>query len=175
MNIVEEILKSDKKPKEKIYILSEKVKKDNKILAELVKYFEVGSIADKGSCIEVMKYVSQEKPEIVLPYLEFVTKHINDDAPKIKWETARVIGNLAQEYSDKVSKAVPKLLLNSKDDGTVVRWSVAFAISEIVKNNSKSQKELMLKINEMIKKEQNNGVKNVYLKAIKSISKTENS
>jgi len=63
------------------------------------------------------------------------------------------------------------LLKNTKDKGTVVRWSVAFALGEIAKNNPKAAKILLPKMNELVKKEQNNGVKNVYLKALKVIGK----
>lgn len=99
MTIVEEILKSDKKPKEKVSLLSDKARKENKILSEIVNDFKVVSVADKGNYIEIMECVSQDKPELILPYIGFVIEHINDEAPKIKWETARVIGNLAQKYS----------------------------------------------------------------------------
>jgi len=43
--------------------------------------------------------------------------------------------------------------------------------TEITKHNPKVQKELILRMKEIIKKENNNGVKNVYLKALKNIEK----
>jgi len=43
----------------------------------------------------------------------------------VKWEACRIIGNVAQEFPDKVKEAIPKLLENIKDKGTVVRWNVA--------------------------------------------------
>jgi hypothetical protein len=47
----------------------------------------------------------------------------------------------------------------------------AYGLSEIAKHNTKAQKELILRIKEIVKKEKNNGVKNVYLKALKVIEK----
>ncbi len=167
MNTVKTILQSDKKPKEKVSFLADEAKRDKKLLDELVEYFEVGSVADKGNCIEVMEYVSQNKPELIIPYLDFIIKNLDNNAPKVKWETARVIGNLASKYSNEVAKSTKKLFLNTKDQGTVVRWSVAFALTEIAKSNPTLQKELVKKFNQIVKEESNNGVKNVYLKALK--------
>lgn len=62
-------------------------------------------------------------------------------------------------------------MINTKDKSTVVRWCAAFALSEIIKYNPKVRNELALKIEELIKSEKNNGVKNVYLKAQRTISK----
>jgi hypothetical protein len=47
----------------------------------------------------------------------------------------------------------------------------AFALSEIIKNNPSVREELVPKIEGIVKSEKNNGVKNVYLKALKTISK----
>lgn len=171
MNIVKNILQSKKKPKEKVSLLADKVKKDKKVLDEIVGYFEVGSVAERGNCIEVMEYVSQDKPELIISFLDFIIENLDYDAPKVKWETARVLGNLAQKFPRKIVKAIPKLFVNSKDKGTVVRWSVAFALTEIAKNAPDLQKELIAKFQSIIKSEQNNGVKNVYIKALMKIEK----
>lgn len=168
MSIVQNILQSKRKPKEKVTFLASEAKKNKNILEEIVEYFDKGSVAEKGNCIEVMEYVSQEKPELVLPHLEFVLKNINHNAPKVKWETARVLGNLAPKFRKEASKAVEKLLLNVSDKGTVVRWSSAYALTEIAKANPKLQKSLADKFKKILKHETNNGVKNIYLKYLKS-------
>ncbi|MEK6615488.1 MAG: hypothetical protein AABZ32_05170 [Bacteroidota bacterium] len=170
-NTIEKILRSDKKPKEKISLLTKNIKQTPKLIDELMDYFEVGTNAEKGSCFEVLKYVSESNPEIVLPYLDIVIELINDKEPKIRWQTARVVGNMAKKFPNKASNAVSNLLTNTKDKGTVVRWCAAFALTEIAKNNPKLQKELLPKINTLIKTEQNNGVKNVYIKTLKTIEK----
>jgi hypothetical protein len=65
-------------------------------------------------------------------------------------------------------------LINTKDESTVVRWCAAYALSEIVKNNSKIRGTLIPKIEEIVKNEKNSGVKNVYLKALKAIERKDN-
>ena len=53
---------------------------------------------------------------------------------------------------------------NTSDKSVVVRWCVAFALTEIAKNNPKVGQELRSRIEEITRNETNNGVKNVYLK-----------
>lgn len=60
---------------------------------------------------------------------------------------------------------------HTKDKSTVVRWCAAYALTEIIKSNPKIRKELVPKIEDLLKNEKNNGVRNVYLKALKTISK----
>jgi len=171
LSTVEQILKSRNKPKEKVNTLAKEVKENRISIKQLIDYFKIGSVSEKGSCIEAMEHVSRDKPEIVLQHINFIIDHINDQAPKTKWETARVIGNLSQKYPNEVAKAVPRLLLNTEDAGTVVRWSAAFALTEIAKNNTKLRKELVPKFKEIAEKEKNNGVRNVYVKALKILEK----
>ena len=92
----------------------------------------------------------------------------------MKWGVPETIGNIANTYPQEVEKAVPNLLINTKDKSTVVRWCAAFALTEIAKYNIKKQKELIPIFNNIIKSERNNGVKNLYLKALKLIEKANN-
>ena len=138
---------------------------------EFIDFFEEDSDVKKGTCADVLKYVSKDKPEIVVPYIDVLIEYINYKAPRVKWGVPESIGNLAQEYPEEVEKAIPNLLINTKDKSTVVRWCSAFALTEIAKHNPKLQKDLALKFNVILKTEQNNGVKNVYLKALKTLEK----
>jgi hypothetical protein len=67
------------------------------------------------------------------------------------------------KYILQLSK-IPKLLKNVKEDSTVIRWCAAYALTEIVKNNPKTRKQLIPLFEEISKTEQNNGVQNVYQK-----------
>jgi len=121
-----------------------------------------------------MKHISEQKPEILAPYIGLLVEYINYKAPRVKWGVSEAIGNLAKKYPDRVVKAIPYLLQNTvenKINTTVIRWCAAYGLSEIAKYNTRAQKELIPRINEIIKKEKNNGVNNVYLKALKCIEK----
>ena len=74
------------------------------------------------------------------------------------------------EYILQLSR-IPKLLKKVKEDSTVIRWCAAYALTEIVKNNPKTRKQLIPLFEEISKTEQNNGVKNVYQKVLKLLDK----
>ncbi|HEX7320323.1 MAG TPA: hypothetical protein VF399_08200 [bacterium] len=170
---IEKILKSNKKPKEIVTLLAQALNNDKTLVNELIGCFKAGSTADKGNCIEALEYVTQQDPEFAENCLDFVIESLTDKAPRVKWEASRIIGNVAKRFPKEVSKAIPKLLENTMDKGTVVRWSAAFALTEIAKSNLGLQKELVNKFVEILAKETNNGVKNVYLKALKFIDKNK--
>jgi len=167
MKIIEDILKSKIKPKEKQLKLVETVCNGKINDKEFIEFFKSASDVDKGTCADVMKHVSEQKPEILAPYIDVLVEYINYKTPRVKWGVPESLGNMAKKYPDKVEKAIPKLLLNTKDESTVVRWCAGYALSEIAKYNTKKQKELLSIFSEIVKKEKNNGVKNIYLKTLK--------
>ena len=168
MNQIEQILTSKEKPKAKILALVELVKNKELSISDLVEYFNSCPKAQKGHIIESIEYVTQENPELAEPYIDFVIENLAFEAPRVKWEAARIIGNLAPQYANKLDTAIKKLLVNTADNGTVVRWSTAFALTEIAKHNEKKRAELEEEFQKILKREENNGVKNVYLKFKKS-------
>lgn len=171
MKILEEIRRSDKKPKElNAYIAT--LIMDKKVSVEDFRdAMNSEKDAERGTCIEALEYASQTDPDIAKSYIHDVVNSLADKAPRVKWEAARVIGNIAKTSPEKTGEAIGNLLKNTADKGTVVRWSTAFAICEIAKYNDKRRSEMLSKIKEILKKEQNSGVKNVYLKALKIIEK----
>lgn len=169
MLTIEKILKSKEKPKEIVELLAEALKRDKKLIPDLIQCFENGTTAEKGNCMEAIEYVTKENPEFAENCLDFVISHINDKAPRVKWESCRIIGNVSKKFPDIVKEAIPKLLENTKDKGTVVRWSAAFALTEIAKDNKDAKKELAPEFQKILHKETNKGVRNIYLKYLKSV------
>lgn len=171
MDIKDTIKNWGGKPKELTAFLTENIKEDKRLLAQLVDVLKVGSDVEKGTCADVMKHVSADKPEIFLPYTGDLIEYVNYKAPRVKWGVPEAIGNIAKKFPTEVEKAVPKLLINTQDDSTVVRWCAAYALGEIMKSNEKAGKQLTPTVQEIIKKEKNSGVRNVYIKALKVIEK----
>lgn len=52
-----------------------------------------------------------------------------------------------------------------------MRWSAAFDLTEIAKSSQDSQKELVPKFNKILKREDNNGVRNIYMKYLKQLDR----
>jgi len=167
MNKIEEILRSKNKPKEKQVLLVKAVCNSEITGKEFIDFFTSASDVDKGTCADVMKHVSEQKPGLLAPFIDVLIGHINYKTLRVKWGVPEAIGNLARNYPEEVVEAIPKLFRNTKDDSTVVRWCAAYALTEIAKYNSRKQKELQLFFSKMVKQEKNKGVKNVYLKALK--------
>jgi hypothetical protein len=174
MKKIDEILRSNLKPKEKQTTLVNAVCNGDIPVREFIDFFKSCSDTDKGTCADAMKHISEIKPEILIKYTDVLTPFINYKAPRVKWGIPEAIGNLAKTYPDKVTEAIPYLLQNTvenKINTTVIRWCAAYGLTEIAKHNKKAQQVLMPKMKEIADKETNNGVRNVYLKAIKSIEK----
>jgi hypothetical protein len=173
MSEIREILQSELRPKEKLATLVEAVTQKKITAKEFIEYFKSASNMEKGTCADAMKHISKERPEILAPYIDELIGYINCDVPRVKWGIPEAIGNLSKKYPKEVKRAIPKLIVNTKDKSTVIRWCAAYGLTEIAKNNVKSRKDLMTLFESMIKKESNNGVRNVYIKAIKFIEKNK--
>jgi len=172
MGSIEAVLRSNLKPKEKQAKLTEAVCSGVVSDKEFIDFFTSASYVDKGTCADVMKHVAELKPEILAPHIDLLAEYINHMAPRVKWGIQEAIGNLAAKYPDKTARAVPYLLQNTVENGintTVIRWCAAFSLSEIMKHCAQARQELVPKIKEIVRKEKNNGVRNVYLKALKHI------
>jgi HEAT repeat protein len=95
---------------------------------------------------------------------------LTEKAPRVKWESAKVIGNIAHLYPDKLDDAIKNLLTNTEYDGTVVRWSAAFALGQIIKLKTKRNKILIPAIEAICKREEQNSIGKIYLDALKKVT-----
>ena len=168
---IQAIMSSNLKHKEQVATITELAISDKRALAQLFDILRTGTDVEKGTAAEVMKFVSKEDPGMMVPYIDLLVEYIDYKAPRVRWGCPEALGNIAQKHPDKVDKAIPKLLENLKDKSTVVRWCAAFALTEIAKYNQIKQEELVVIFKKLIKTEQNNGVRNVYVKALKEIDK----
>ena len=171
MKVIDEIRNWKGKPKELVAFLTESIRRDEKLFSQVIEILKTGSDVEKGTAADVMKHVSKDKPEIVVPYVDDFVAYVNYKAPRVKWGVPEAIGNIAQKYPAEAEKAIPNLLENTRDKSTVVRWCAAFALTEIAKNNPETRKELGSRIEEIVKNEKNSGVRNVYLKAFRIMNK----
>ena len=127
MNKLDEIVSSPLKPKEKLVKLSRALLEDKTLIPSVIERYVSAKDSDKGMWMETLELVSEQEPKMIMPQLEFVISQINHKAPRVRWESARLIANIAKDYPDKAAEAIPALLKNTADPGTVVRWSAARA------------------------------------------------
>ncbi|MBN1143228.1 MAG: hypothetical protein JXA72_02350 [Bacteroidales bacterium] len=171
---IESILHSKIKPKEKQIMLVDSVVTKKIQVEDFVLFFESASDVDKGTCADVMKHVSKSDPALLVPYIDILIGFINYKAPRVKWGIPEAIGNMAKDFPEQTEKAIPFLLQNIADDAqntTVIRWCAAYALTEIAKYNAKTRKQLIPLFEKAIPEENNNGVRNLFIKALKLIEK----
>ena len=173
MEIKSEIQGWNGKPSELVSNITRLILNNERLFPQIIEVLKTAPDVEKGIVADVLKHVSELKPELMLPYVDELVGFINYKAPRVKWGIPESLGNLAKKFPAEAEKAVPYLLKNTQESSTVVRWCAAYALAEIAKNKKINQKELLTVIKELADNEQNNGVKNVYLKAVKSICSHE--
>ena len=168
---IKEIL-SDKglKPKAKIEKLSQNIIGKNISVNDLMAYAKTAKDAEKGTCIEALEFSCEKNPKIIdKKCFEFVVEYLTDKAPRVKWECAKIIGNTVHLFKTDLNKVIKNLLENAVYDGTVVRWSAAFALVEILKMETDYNKTLLPKIKKICEKEEKPNIKKMYMDIIKKI------
>jgi len=167
-----ETLLADKsiRPKEKTETISQWLL-DAKIDPEgLIKFAGAAKDQEKATCIEAMEFATKLRPEIAdTKWLDFVSGTLTAKAPRVKWESAKVIGNIAHLFPGKLDVAVVNLLTNAEHPGTVVRWSAAFALGEILKTRHPKTQWLIPAVEAICEREEKNSIRKIYLAALKKI------
>ena len=110
----------------------------------LIQFSEQSKYPVKASCIEALEYASKTNPGIATEtWLKFVIDTCNEKAPRIKWDSAKVIGIIAHRFPEKLNKAIQNLLTNSEHTGTVVRWNTSYELGKIAKLNTFCNTDLL--------------------------------
>ena len=170
---VEELLSDKtKKAKEKVETISKWLLDGLLLTNELIVLAEGSKDREKGTCIEAIEFATRQNATIADEnILAFVTKTLTETAPRVKWESAKVVGNIAKLFPTKLAKPITHLLTNAKDKSTVVRWASAFALGEILKLKTKHNKDLLPTIETICDSEQDNAIKKKYIAAINETKK----
>jgi hypothetical protein len=172
MGKLEEVFATKVKPKELTLLLARTLVSDKTLLGQLEEFYDKAKDSWKGTCLSALTEITKDNPKFIERHIDFIIEQINHKAPRVKWESSEIIANIAREYPDQARKAIPLLLNNINDEGTVVKWSAGYALTEIAKSNPETHKQLLPIFREIIGTEENNGVRNIYLKALKVLEKS---
>jgi len=158
------------KPKERTEAISRLLIDSRISVNELIIFAKKSKDPIKATCIEALEFGTRNNPAIATDEcLEFVSEALNEKAPRVKWESAKVIGNIAHLFPDKLDPAIKNLLNNTEHSGTVVRWSAAFALTQIIRTKSRRTEEIIPTIKVVCEREAKNSIKKIYLEALKTI------
>ncbi len=156
------------KPKEKTEQLCQLLMNHSISIDELIAFAKDAKDPIKATCIEAIEFVTKSNPTIAnTEVFTFVISNLSAKAPRVKWESAKVIANTVSIFPELLESAINELLKNTEHEGTVVRWSAAFALSEIYKLNSKFNKDLAIIFDGLIEREEKNSIKKMYSAALK--------
>ncbi|WP_199121293.1 HEAT repeat domain-containing protein [Pedobacter sp. ASV28] len=141
-------------------------------MEELLAFADKPSASNRATCIEALEYATKKSTAIAsAPLFDYVVQALKEEEPRIKWESAKVIGNIANLFPLDLTKAIDELLKNAENKGTVVRWATAYALAEILKLKTDHNKKLLPVMEQLSLKEEDNGVKKKYLEALKKVEK----
>jgi len=168
MDIKELLNDKSRKPKERTEILARAVADKTITVSELIEFAAQAKDPAKATCIEALEFATQSQPEIIdTAAFKYIVGSLSSKAPRVKWESAKVIGNTASVFKDNLDDAIAQLLVNTEDEGTVVRWSAAYALGEILKLQAKGSSDLMHAIETIMEREEKNSIKKIYQSALK--------
>ncbi|NVO21481.1 MAG: hypothetical protein HXX13_17400, partial [Bacteroidetes bacterium] len=143
------------KPSQKPGMLSSILIENPGSVNELVMLASRAKDADKANCIEAFEHATLANPGLATAEcFTLVVESLGSKAPRVKWESGRVIANIAAQFTARLNEAVPGLLANTEDPGTVVRWSAATALAAIVKLKTGLNKELLPTLHALAEKEE---------------------
>lgn len=172
MGITELLNDKSLKPKEKNEMLSQWLLEKKTSTAELIAFAQTAKDSPKATCIEALEYATKINPSVAdVACLEFVSQSLAEKAPRVKWESAKVIGNIAHLFPARLDKAITNLLVNTEHSGTVVRWAAAFALGEILKLKTRANQELLPAVEAICKREEKNSIRKIYQAALKKTAK----
>ena len=132
----------------------------------------VGELNDKqiATFLEAVEAVTGKKlKKLSADYLRFAEQYILSDNNSCKREASLIVGNMAAVYPDELKAAIPALLTNTTDSGTVVRWGSAYALARIIVLEHYRNSGLVQTVREIYEAEEESGVKNQYKKALKKL------
>lgn len=169
MNLNELLKNKELKPKEKTVQIADAILNGDLAIEDVIEFASSSKDPAKATCMEAFEYATNKKPEIAnMELFRFAEYNLNSKAPRLKWESAKVIGNIAHLFSEGLEAAIASLLENSKHDGTVVRWSAAYALTQIFLLSPYSKDHFRGLLQDIYDSEEKNSIKKIYIKVLRS-------
>jgi hypothetical protein len=168
MNIVNLLADKTKKPIEKRGVIIDALKSG--ILTVDVLESASAALAEKETALvlEAMEAVTNKTSGTAdLKWLRFAEKFIVSKNNPAKREASRVIGNIAHQFPDGLETVIAKLITNTTDSSTVIRWGSAYTLGRIILLPKFAKTDLYDRLVRLAESESDNGVKNQYLNGLK--------
>ncbi len=172
MDLLTALDSKNMKPTERRSEIVQAIESGNIHIDEIIKVAENIDHKKLATVLEAMEEVTRNKPNIAtIEWLLFAQNYINSPSGSLKREASRIVGNIAAFFEDDLDFSIRSLLNNTTNEGTVIRWGSAYALSRIIVLPKFANSELFDKITAVCENETENGVKNQYIKALKKALK----
>ncbi len=162
---------SDKtlKGKEKTNIIAEQLLTQVVLCKDIMGIIGFSKDTFKAICLEALEIATKTKPELIhMECIEVLDQCLISKSPRVKWESARVIGNCAAFFKDQqLELVIPQLIMNTEDSGTVVRWSSAFALTQLAKKHESLRPQLKPMFESIVNREEKNSIRKMYVSALR--------
>jgi hypothetical protein len=153
--------------KEKTEIISTWLLSNELSVTELLHFASTQKDSPKATCIEGLEFATQKNPGLVQKkHFLYLTTALKEKAPRVKWESAKIIAHTAHLFKKDLETTITNLLHNTEDTGTVVRWSAALALGKIVELKTSHNAQLIPAIQAIIKREEKNSIRKIYMAAL---------
>jgi len=169
--MIAELLK-DKglKPKEKTETISRWLLDGSLTPQQLMNFAASTKDSGKATCIEALEFAVQTNRSLVDDQLfRFITTSLTDTAPRVKWESAKVIARTAADHQSGLEQSIAHLLMNADHEGTVVRWSAATALSAILLLKTGHNEILVPAVEALLDREGKDSIRKIYSAALKKL------
>jgi hypothetical protein len=123
-------------------LVAEKCIANPRILAEIAIGLEDTDKKLQSDCIEVFTLVSEQKPELIVPYADTVLSLLNSKESKTRWEAVHTLSFIADKIPDTISHILPILQsLVEEDKSTIVRDYAMDTIANYAKTNVETSRK----------------------------------
>lgn len=168
MDVLSILHNQDTKPLEKRAQLAEALMNGGLLQEDISTAAPGLNLRQATLVLEALEEATRRRPDIAsFKTLAFALPYLSSSQDSQKREAARIIGNIAHLFPGSLQPAIGALLENAQHPGTVVRWSSAYALARIITLPQHAGTGLIDTLQAICDVEENSGVKNQYVKALK--------
>lgn len=74
---------------------------------ELILFANKQNATNKATCMEVFEYATKKTPAIASDnLLKFAIRSLSDEEARVKWESAKVIGNVVKFFPNQLTECI---------------------------------------------------------------------
>lgn len=156
------------KTKDRVRLLGQLLLDNTLAVGEVIAAAENETNTNKATLIEAMVFASQTRADLITQgAFAFAVANLTSPAPRVKWESAKVVANTAHLFPQLLKGAMYSLLDQTEHTGTVVRWSAAKALTAILACNTPLKTQLMPALEAIERQERDQAIKKIYREGLR--------